>query len=203
MSVLSRPTVVSHKREKRDVDPNLVPELGLQAGLNPTDILIMSKRGTNQDSLANKTSSTSSQPQLTPQQSSSSSATTEKPSASPSAPAPSSTLAIDPALIPESNRFKTEFVPSLSANVATARITAVTITIQNLDGPGKGCPIASTTLTELETGSIPGFNGFKIPCQCPPITLLNASSANVAAGHAANNSSVAISFSTGKVHDLN
>ncbi|GJJ16071.1 hypothetical protein Clacol_010350 [Clathrus columnatus] len=422
VSVLSRPTLVSHKWEKRDVDPNLVPELGLQAGLNPTGtgdcdgipgangvpikipcscppnrtvflqalnanvaaghaihnpgvkisfptdnstqsqqdritaaaITLQNLNGPGQgcpivsttltaqsqaiQAAANKASSTPSQPQPAPQSSSSSSssATPAKPSAPLSAPAPSSTLAIDPALVPDlglqsglnptgtgdcdgipgSNGVpikipcqcppnRTTLLNSLSANVAAgfavnnpgvkvtfptdnstnsqlARITALAITIQNLNGPGKGCPIASTTLTAqanaiqaaaaassasaaasstsstspstpvvvksssssvasptsvvpqsaptsssssnsnlaidpalvpdlgLQSGlnptgtgdcdGIPGSNGvpIKIPCQCPPdrTTLLNALSANVAAGHAVNNSGVAISFPT-------
>lgn len=111
---------------KRDVDPNLVPQLGLQAGLNPT--------GTGDcDGI----------------------------------PGANGVPIKIPCQCPPN---RTVLLQSLNANVAAGhavnnpsvkvtfptdnsfqsqqdRITAVAITLQNIDGPGKGCPIVSTTLT--------------------------------------------------------
>lgn len=136
-----------------------------------------------------------------------------------------------------------------------ARIQAAIVTLQNLNGPGVGCPAASTTFSAQlaaaqagtasppaaaapapapaaapapapaaaadssslvpaslipafgvtagtspdGTGNCVGINGILIPCSCPPdlATFTADLNANVAAGHAVNNPSVALSFPTG------
>jgi len=123
-----------------------------------------------------------------------------------------------------------------------ARIQAALVTLQNLNGPGVGCPAASTTFVAQQqaiqngpdtpapapappaapraqggggvdpnlvpqfgiepnqnptgTGDCDGVNGVKIPCSCPPDrgAFIDSLNANVAAGHAVNNPSVAVSF---------
>jgi hypothetical protein len=49
------------------------------------------------------------------------------------------------------------------------------------------------------TGNCIGINNIKIPCSCPPDrnTFIADLNANVAAGHATNNPSIAVSFPTG------
>jgi hypothetical protein len=136
-----------------------------------------------------------------------------------------------------------------------ARIDAALVTLQNLNGPGVGCPASSTTFVAQQaaiqagtapppsaaapapaaaatsaaaaapaadssslvpaslipafgvtagqdpdgTGNCIGINNIKIPCTCPPdlATFTADLNANVAAGHAVNNPSVAVSFPTG------
>jgi len=137
---------------------------------------------------------------------------------------------------------------------ASARIEAAIVTLQNLNGPGVGCPAASTTFVAQQaaiqagtappapapaspvaapaapapapaapapaggvdaslvpqfgvtagqspdgTGNCIGINNIKIPCSCPPDrnTFIADLNANVAAGHATNNPSIAVSFPTG------
>ncbi|EIN12488.1 hypothetical protein PUNSTDRAFT_97244 [Punctularia strigosozonata HHB-11173 SS5] len=133
-----------------------------------------------------------------------------------------------------------------------ARINAALVTLQNLNGPGVGCPASSTTFVAQQQaiqsgatnqaaaapapaapapapaapadpiaalapslgfssgvnptgtgdcdGAVIGANGqpVKIPCSCPPAqdVYINALKANVAAGHAVNNPSIAVSFPT-------
>lgn len=221
---------VSSMPVKRDVDSNLIPQFGFQAGLNPT--------GTGDCDGVNGVKIPCSCP-------------------------------------PDRN----DFIAKLNANVAAghavnnpsiqvsfpsgnskdeqlARINTALVTLQNLNGPGKGCPAVSTTfvaqqqaiqngqappapppaapapppppppppaapaggvnpalvpdfghqagLNPTGTGDcdgIPGPNGqaIKIPCACPPDrnAFIQSLSANVAAGHAVNNPSVAVSFPTG------
>ncbi|KAF8485926.1 hypothetical protein DFH94DRAFT_709043 [Russula ochroleuca] len=128
-----------------------------------------------------------------------------------------------------------------------ARINAAIVTLQNLNGTGKGCPVASTTFQAQETainnagaqaalsarqsalsppltpaqiealaprlgftagqnpsgtgncdGAVNGADGqpVQVPCTCPPdqTTFDQFLIANVNAGHAVNNPSVAVSF---------
>ncbi|KAL4249840.1 hypothetical protein ABKN59_006631 [Abortiporus biennis] len=118
-SVASRPV-------RRDVDPSLVPEFGLQSGLNPT--------GTGDCDGINGTNG---QP-----------------------------IKIPCACPPD----RDQFIQELNKNVAagfvinnpsvhlsfptdsskasqSARLNAAAVTLQNLNGPGKGCPVASTTFS--------------------------------------------------------
>ncbi|KAJ7921184.1 hypothetical protein B0H13DRAFT_2418154 [Mycena leptocephala] len=97
------------------------------------------------------------------------------------------------------------------------RVQTSILTLQNLFGPGKGCPVESTIfgllLADLQsgtpsvdanlvppfdvtpgvnptlTGDCDGINGIKIPCSCPPdrTFFIAALSENVAAGNATNN----------------
>jgi hypothetical protein len=229
------------KFTRRDVDPSLVPQFGLTAGLNPT--------GTGNCAGINN--------------------------------AQGVPIEIPCSCPPDRN----SFIASLNANVAAghavnnptvqvsfptddsqasqlARIETAIITLQNLNGPGVGCPAASTTFVAQQqaiqagsaapapaapapaaptapaapapaapapaapapasggvdvalvpqfglsaginptgTGNCAGINNaqgvpIEIPCSCPPdrnsfIASLNA---NVAAGHAVNNPSIAVSF---------
>jgi hypothetical protein len=214
---------IEHRFMKRAVDPSLVPEFGLQAGLNPT--------GTGDcDGIANAQG-----------------------------------VAIKiPCTCPPN---RDDFINSLNANVDAgravnnpgvsvsfptddskasklARIQTALVTLQNLNGPGVGCPASSTTfvaqqaaiqaepdtpaprsnpverqagvdpalvpdlglasgLNPTGTGDCDGVNGpdgnpIKIPCACPPArdAFIQALSANVAAGRAVNNPGVAVSFPT-------
>ncbi|RDB18998.1 hypothetical protein Hypma_014329 [Hypsizygus marmoreus] len=223
---------------KRDVDPALVPEFGHPAGLNPT--------GTGDcDGITN---------------------------------AAGQVVKIPCACPPDRN----SFLKSLNANVNAGRavnnpsvavsfptdnskasqltrMQAAIVTLQNLNGSGKGCPAASTTflaqqkaiqdgtaspptvpspptapapapapapsvpapsaggvdpalvpefghpsgLNPTGTGDCDGITNaagqvVKIPCACPPDrnAFIQSLSANVAAGKAINNPSVAVSFPT-------
>jgi len=221
---------------KRDVDPTLVPEFGIQAGVNPT--------GTGDcDGLT-------------------------------------ATIKI-PCFCPPP---RSDFIEALNANVSAgravnntavpitfptgidkasklARMTTAIVTLQNLRGPGIGCPAASTTFTAqlraiqagvdiplpavssqasppdasvpapaptpstssgsvdpalvpefgVQAGVKPTGSGdcdgitnsagkvIKIPCFCPPprSDFIKALSANVAVGHAVNNTGIQVSFPTG------
>ncbi|KIM91372.1 hypothetical protein PILCRDRAFT_810645 [Piloderma croceum F 1598] len=213
---------VSSVPMKRDVDPSLVPDFGHAANVNPT--------GTGDcDGAVNGTNG---QPVKVPC----------------SCP-------------PDRN----SFIQSLNANVnaghavnnpsipvtfptgqdsasKVARIQASLVTLQNLNGPGKGCPAASTTLVAQQAalqkrvfeeftfskrdvdpalvpdfghaagvnptgtgdcdGAVNGTDGqpIKVPCSCPPdrTSFIQKLNANVAAGHAINNPSVAVTFPTGQ-----
>ncbi|THU96658.1 hypothetical protein K435DRAFT_965866 [Dendrothele bispora CBS 962.96] len=207
---------------RRDVDPNLVPEFGVQPGVNPT--------GTGDCDGING------------------------PNGQP--------IKIPCACPPDRN----SFISSLNQNVAAgkvvnnpsvpvsfptddskdsqlARIQTAIVTLQNLNGPGVGCPAASTTFLAQQkavqdaapapaapaannaaaapaggvdpalvpdfgvqpgqnptgTGDCDGINGIKIPCTCPPDrnAFIQSLNANVAAGHAVNNPTVSVSFPTG------
>ncbi|KAI0750330.1 hypothetical protein C8Q80DRAFT_1100475 [Daedaleopsis nitida] len=148
------------------------------------------------------------------------------------------------------------FPQDASKASALTRFNAATVTLQNLRGPGVGCPQAATTwgaqvaaiqsgpdpvanfpgsapapapappapaapaaapaaggvdpalvpdfgvvrgTAPTGTGDCKGLNGILIPCACPPdrADFINKLNANVAAGHAVNNPSVAVSFPTG------
>jgi len=141
------------------------------------------------------------------------------------------------------------FPTDSSQQSAEARIEAAIVTLQNLNGPGVGCPAASTTFSAqlaaaqagraapasvapapvtsvaattaaatggvdvslvpefgvtagqdpTGTGNCLGINNIEIPCSCPPDrdTFIADLNANVAAGHATNNPSIAVSFPTG------
>ncbi|KAG7088782.1 hypothetical protein E1B28_012748 [Marasmius oreades] len=221
---------VSGMPVKRDVDPNLVPQFGLQAGLNPT--------GTGDcDGIPGG-------PKI-------------------------------PCSCPPD---RAEFIRQLNANVNAghavnnpsvavqfptsnskedqiARIQASLVTLQNLKGPGVGCPAASTTFVKqqqaIESGAAPpapppaapappppppaaappaggvpanlipeyglqaGLNptgtgdcdgipgGPKIPCFCPPDRndFIKQLNDNVAAGHAVKNPAAPVSFPTGNSND--
>lgn len=163
---------------RRDVDPGLVPPFGLQAGLNPT--------GTGDcDGAVNDASG--------------------KPIKIPcSCPPPNDQfLAALNANVAAGHAVKNPSAPvsfptDNSPGSQVARIQAVLVTLQNLNGPGVGCPAASTNLVAKQnalqaragpgdfddglvpdvgiqpgvnptgTGDCDGFNGVKIPCSCPP-----------------------------------
>ncbi|KIJ24448.1 hypothetical protein M422DRAFT_194663, partial [Sphaerobolus stellatus SS14] len=123
-ALLALATCVTSIPVRRDVDPNLVPEFGHQSGLNPT--------GTGDcDGIPN---------------------------------ASGVPIKIPCSCPPD----RTSFIQELNANVAArhvinnptvgisfptdnstasqlARINAAAVTLQNLKGPGVGCPIVSTT----------------------------------------------------------
>jgi len=204
---------------KRDVSASLIPEFGHAAGLNPT--------GTGNCDGVNG------------------------PNGQP--------IAVPCSCPPDRNTF----IADLNANVAAghavnnpsiavsfpsdnspasqlARINAALVTLQNLNGPGVGCPAASTTFVAQQqaalaavngnkrdvvdvavekravpdnlvpefgvtagqnptgTGDCTGINGVKIPCSCPPDrqTFIDDLNANVVAGHAVHNPSIAVNFPT-------
>jgi len=232
------------EHSKRDVDPTLIPQFGFQAGVNPT--------GTGDCDGAVKDAS-------------------------------GNPVKIPCACPPDRNLF----ISDLNANVAAghavnnpsilvsfptddstasqiARIQAALVTLQNLNGPGQGCPAASTTFVAQQQaiqagkpapapaaapapapaapaapaavavaasagaasaaqisqlapslgaqaglnptgtgdcdGAVKDASGapVKVPCACPPdqTTYINALTADVAAGHAVNNPSIAVSFPT-------
>jgi hypothetical protein len=229
---------VSARPVRRDVDPALVPDFGFSAGVNPTGTGDCDGAVTGADGKAVKV----------------------------------------PCACPPD---RAVFLQKLNANVAAGhatnnpsvavsfptdnsqasqleRLHTATVTLQNLNGPGVGCPSAATTFNAQEKaiqagtappppaaapappapapaapapapaaggvdpalvpefgfsagvnptgtgdcdGAVKGANGqaIKIPCACPPDrnVFLQKLSANVAAGHATNNPSVAVTFPTG------
>jgi len=214
----SRPVVV-----KRDIDPALIPQFGVQPGVNPT--------GTGDcDGITN----------------------------------PQGKVVKIPCSCPPD---RNSFIESLKANVAAGhavnnpsvsvtfpqdntpeaevvRIQASIITLQNLKGPGVGCPAASTTFSaqlqaaqnrktlatrdaapSVDEALIPDFGHaaglnpdghgncdgitnaqgqvVKIPCSCPPEreAFVDALKKNVAAGEAVNNPSIRVSFPTGNTKE--
>jgi len=213
---------------KRDVDPALVPEFGLQAGLNPT--------GTGDcDGIQNAAGQAIKVP----------------------CACPPDRATFLKSLNANVNAGKAVNNPTVAVSFPTddskasklARIQTALVTLQNLNGPGVGCPAASTTfvaqqkaiqdgtdspssppttpatptppasagvdpalvpdfghqagLNPTGTGDCDGITNdagqiIKVPCSCPPPrdTFINALSANVAAGKAVNNPSVAVSFPT-------
>jgi len=235
-SISAAPALPKRSSIKRDVDAALIPQFGHAAGLNPT--------GTgNCDGTTN-----------------SAGAVVEVPCSCP----PDRDL----------------FIQALNANVAAghavnnpsvavsfptdnskasqlARLHTATVTLQNLRGPGVGCPSASTTFNQQAqaiqdgtsvtppaaaaaapppapvsapppstpsggvdvalvpqfghaagldptgTGNCAGITNsagavIEVPCSCPPDrnSFIQSLNANVAAGHAVNNPSVAVSFPT-------
>ncbi|KAJ7243648.1 hypothetical protein C8J57DRAFT_1452371 [Mycena rebaudengoi] len=111
------------------------------------------------------------------------------------------------------------------ASQITRLQTSITM-LQNLRGPGVGCPaVSSTFLQQIQslqaapagfradlvpdfgvspgqnptgTGDCDGINGIKIPCSCPPTrdSFVASVAANVAAGHDINNPGVPAPFPT-------
>jgi len=222
MSAAVLATSVSSAPTKRDVNPALVPQFGHAAGVNPT--------GTGDcDGAVNGANG---QP-----------------------------IKVPCSCPPDRNTFIQKLNANVNAGHATnnpsvavtfptgqdnasqaARIEASIITLQNLNGPGQGCPAASTTFVAQQAalqkrtveessyvkrdvdptlvpefghaagvnptgtgncdGAVNGANGqpIEVPCSCPPDrnTFIQKLNANVAAGHATNNPSVAITFPTGQ-----
>jgi len=112
---------------KRDVNPSLVPDLGLQAGLNPTGT------GDCDGAVLDKTTG---QPIKVP------------------CSCPPDRQTFLASLNANVNAGHAVHNPSIAVTFPTdpstasalARNTAMTITLQNLNGPGVGCPVVSTTL---------------------------------------------------------
>ncbi|OBZ71453.1 hypothetical protein A0H81_08519 [Grifola frondosa] len=212
-----------------EIDPNLVPQFGVQAGVNPD--------GTGNCDGVNGPNG---QPILIPC----------------SCPPDRNTFIADlngnlaAGHVVNNPSVGISFPTDNSQASQLARLEAATVTLQNLHGPGVGCPQAATTfgaqVQAIQSGATPaaapppaapapaapapppptaaggvdpslvpafgvvagtspdghgncaGVNGVLIPCSCPPdrnafISDLNA---NVAAGHAVHNPSVAVSFPT-------
>lgn len=196
---------------KRDVDPALVPEFGIQAGQNPT--------GTGDCSGVNgiKIPCT----------------------------CPPDRGAFISALNANVNAGRAVNNPSIAVSFPTsdskadqlARIQASLVTLQNLRGPGQGCPASSTTFVAQQAaiqnlpgkrdvsniaalapplgatagknptgtgdcdGAVNGPDGkpIKVPCTCPPSqdVYIASLTKNVQAGQAVNNPSVKVQFPTG------
>jgi len=211
---------------KRDVDPALVPQFGIQAGVNPT--------GTGDCDGANGVKIPCTCP---PDRNAFIKALNDNVAAG---------KAVNNPGLPAAVTFPT----GNSKGDQLARIQSSIITLQNLNGPGKGCPAASTTFVaqqqaiqaapgrkrapavgKLRTaraaesdiaalapalggtagknpdgagncdGAANGPDGkpVKVPCACPPSqdAYIAALTANVQAGKAVNNPSVQVSFPTG------
>ncbi|KAJ3729469.1 hypothetical protein C8R42DRAFT_618834 [Lentinula raphanica] len=221
---------VSSVPVRRDVDPNLVPQFGLAAGINPD--------GTgNCDGI----NGPNGQPILIPC----------------NCPPDRNTFIADlnanvaAGHATNNPSIAVSFPSDNSQASQLARIDAALVTLQNLNGAGVGCPASSTTFVAQQaaiqagttvaaaapaataaaaaatsaapatggvdvslvpefgvtagqspdgTGNCIGINNIKIPCTCPPDrdTFIADLNANVAAGHAVNNPSVAVSFPTGQ-----
>ncbi|KAJ3997954.1 hypothetical protein F5050DRAFT_1798764 [Lentinula boryana] len=218
---------------RRDVDPNLVPQFGLAADINPD--------GTgNCDGIDGPNG----QPILIP--------CTCPPDRNTFIADLNANVAAGHAV--NNPSVAVSFPSDNSQASQLARIDAALVTLQNLNGAGVGCPASSTTFVAQQaaiqagssvaaapastsvaaapaaatsaatsapatggvdvslvpefgvtagqspdgTGNCIGINNIKIPCSCPPDrdTFIADLNANVAAGHATNNPSVAVSFPT-------
>ncbi|KIJ62265.1 hypothetical protein HYDPIDRAFT_42037 [Hydnomerulius pinastri MD-312] len=114
-------------RRKRDVDPTLVPSFGWVAGINPD--------GTgNCDGAVNGTDG--------------------KPILIPCQCPPNSTFFLDnlnknvaAGFVTTNPTVKLTFPTDNSTASQSARLNAAAVTLQNLEGPGVGCPISSTTFS--------------------------------------------------------
>ncbi|KIO19170.1 hypothetical protein M407DRAFT_11539 [Tulasnella calospora MUT 4182] len=91
-----------------------------------------------------------------------------------------------------------DFPTDNSIQSEISRINGVLVTLQNLRGPGVGCPAASTTLNARRTGNCDGAipGGPKIPCQCPPPRdeFISQLQDNAVAGKAVHNPDVKVDF---------
>ncbi|KAI0076742.1 hypothetical protein K474DRAFT_1675395 [Panus rudis PR-1116 ss-1] len=225
---------------RRDVDPSLVPEFGVEPGVNPT--------GTGDcDGINGPNGQPIKIPCACP------------PPRDDFLAALNANVAAGEAI--NNPSVKLSFPTDNSKESKLARLNAAAVTLQNLNGPGKGCPVAATTFTAqreaIENGTdgaapapapspannaaggdSPANNGppspddvarlapdlgfqsgvnptgtgdcdgavkdangnpIKVPCSCPPPqdVYIQALQANVAAGKAVNNPSVAVTYPTG------
>lgn len=148
-------------KHKRDVDPSLVPSFGWQSGINPD--------GTgNCDGAVNGANG--------------------KPVLIPCQCPPNSTFFLSAlnqnvaaGFVTTNPSVKVTFPTDSSTASQLARLNAAAVTLQNLEGPGKGCPIASTTFTAqgkaIEAGgSSPGPAPTTTPSPMPPSnsTIVNS-----------------------------
>ncbi|KAJ7465146.1 hypothetical protein FB451DRAFT_1488449 [Mycena latifolia] len=186
--------------QKRGVDPNLVPQFGIVAGTNPT--------GTGDCDGVNGVKIPCTCP--------------------PDRDSFIASLSADVATGHDVNNpgVAAPFPTDNSAASQIVRLQTSVTTLQNLFGPGKGCPAAATTfLAQIKTlqdtgapaaapaaapatnaaaAAPAGFDGSLvpqfgvIPCTCPPSrdSFIAAVAANVAAGHDINNPGVAAPFPT-------
>jgi len=215
---------IEHRFMKRAVDPSLVPQFGIEPGQNPTGtgdcdgvngIKIPCSCPPNRDDFINSLNAN-----------------------------------VDAGHAVNNPSVPVSFPADDSKASQLTRMQAALVTLQNLSGPGVGCPAASTTFLAQQqaiqngpdtpapppterapqnngggdnggngggvdpnlvpqfgieagqnptgTGDCDGVNGIKIPCTCPPDrgAFIQSLNANVAAGHAVNNPSVAVSFPT-------
>ncbi|KAF9040820.1 hypothetical protein BJ165DRAFT_1492422 [Panaeolus papilionaceus] len=215
---------IEHRFMKRAVDPSLVPQFGIEPGQNPTGtgdcdgvngIKIPCSCPPNRDDFINSLNAN-----------------------------------VDAGHAVNNPSVPVSFPADDSKASQLTRMQAALVTLQNLNGPGVGCPAASTTFLAQQqaiqngpdtpapppterapqnngggdnggngggvdpnlvpqfgieagqnptgTGDCDGVNGIKIPCTCPPDrgAFIQSLNANVAAGHAVNNPSVAVSFPT-------
>lgn len=148
-------------KHKRDVDPSLVPSFGWKSGINPD--------GTgNCDGAVNGANG--------------------KPVLIPCQCPPNSTFFLSAlnqnvaaGFVTTNPSVKVTFPTDNSTASQLARLNAAAVTLQNLEGPGKGCPIASTTFTAqgkaIEAGgSSPGSAPTTTPSPVPPSnsTIVNS-----------------------------
>ncbi|KAL4063771.1 hypothetical protein V8B97DRAFT_673491 [Scleroderma yunnanense] len=159
-------------KPKRDVDPSLVPQFGWQSGINPD--------GTgNCDGAVNGTNG--------------------KPILIPCQCPPNSTFFLSTlnqnvaaGFVLTNPSVKVTFPTDNSTASQLARLNAAAVTLQNLEGPGKGCPISSTTFTAQEKaiqaeGSSPGSAPTTTqtiinPTTPSPVAPTNSTLLNTAAG---------------------
>ncbi|KAG0706387.1 hypothetical protein DFH29DRAFT_1077039 [Suillus ampliporus] len=126
-SVAAIPFRVLRPQSKRDVDPALVPSFGWQSGVNPD--------GTgNCDGAVNGTNG--------------------KPIEVPCQCPPNSTFFlaalnrnVAAGFVTTNPTVKLSFPTDNSTASQSARLNAAAVTLQNLEGPGVGCPISSTTFS--------------------------------------------------------
>ncbi|OAX43818.1 hypothetical protein K503DRAFT_43909 [Rhizopogon vinicolor AM-OR11-026] len=126
-SVAAMPFRVLPPQSKRDVDPALVPSFGWQSGVNPD--------GTgNCDGAVNDTNG--------------------KPILVPCQCPPNSTFFLTAlnrnvaaGFVTTNPTVKLSFPTDNSTASQSARLNAAAVTLQNLEGPGVGCPVASTTFS--------------------------------------------------------
>ncbi|KAG6902538.1 hypothetical protein C0995_015356 [Termitomyces sp. Mi166 len=122
--VLTAACLVSGIPFKRDVDPALVPEFGVTAGVNPT--------GTGDcDGVTNAAGNVVKIPCSCPPDRSSF--------------LQSLTANVDAGKVVNNPSIFVTFPTDNSTDSQLARLQTAIVTLQNLNGPGKGCPAASTT----------------------------------------------------------
>ncbi|TCD65824.1 hypothetical protein EIP91_002174 [Steccherinum ochraceum] len=144
---------------KRDVDPSLVPPFGLQSGINPDG-------SGNCDGIPGANG----KPILIP-------------CACPPAQAEflqSLNANVAAGFVINNPSVKLSFPTDGSKSAQNARLNAAAVTLQNLHGPGKGCPVASTTFSaqqqainaEPDNGTAPA------PAPAPPAATKPAATAS-------------------------
>ncbi|KAJ8593892.1 hypothetical protein M405DRAFT_785314 [Rhizopogon salebrosus TDB-379] len=158
---------------KRDVDPALVPSFGWQAGVNP-------------DGTGNCDGAVS--------------GTNGKPIQVPCQCPPNSTFFlaalnknVAAGFVTTNPTVKLTFPTDNSTASQSARLNAAAVTLQNLEGPGVGCPIASTTFSAQQKAinaetTTPGSSGATPAVSSSAAPAISTTSSNVMSTTPANSS---------------